>query len=85
MGKPGPTDRLIDGLRSQHIALSVAAGLARTQLIPEPGKVYDAQHLSESALRCDPGPVRELMPRPGELPLGVAPGVVLSAFRRLLQ
>lgn len=48
MGKPGPTDRLIDGLRSQHIALSVAAGLARTQLIAAPGKVNDAQHLSDS-------------------------------------
>lgn len=48
MGKPSPTDRLIDGLRSQHIALSVAAGLARTQLIPEPGKVYDATHLAEA-------------------------------------
>jgi hypothetical protein len=42
------TDRLIDDLRSQHIALSVAAGLARTQLIPDPSRVYDSQHLSES-------------------------------------
>jgi hypothetical protein len=48
MGRRGKTANLIDGVRSQHIGLSVAAGLARTQLIPEPGKVYDAQHLSES-------------------------------------
>jgi hypothetical protein len=33
--------------RTQHFALSVAAGLARTQLVPEPLKAYDAQHLTE--------------------------------------
>jgi hypothetical protein len=30
-----------------HVPLAVAAHLARAQLVPDPGKVYDAQHLSE--------------------------------------
>lgn len=33
--------------KGQHIALSVAAGLARTQLSPDPLKVHDAPHLTE--------------------------------------
>jgi hypothetical protein len=41
------TRQLTDSILGQHIALSVAAGLARTQLSPDPLKVYDAQHLSE--------------------------------------
>ena len=48
MAKRSATANLIDSVRSQHIALSVAASLARTQLIPDPGKVYDSQHLGES-------------------------------------
>jgi hypothetical protein len=30
-----------------HVPLAVAAHLARAQLVPDPGKVYDSQHLSE--------------------------------------
>jgi hypothetical protein len=30
-----------------HVPLAVAAHLARAQLVTDPGKVYDAQHLSE--------------------------------------
>ena len=41
------------------------------------------QGARESALGRHPGPVRQLMPRPGELPLGVAPCVVLRALGRL--
>lgn len=48
MAKRSATANLIDSVRSQHIALSVAASLARTQLIPEPGKVYDAQHMMDT-------------------------------------
>jgi hypothetical protein len=33
--------------QDQHIALSVAAGLARTQLSPDPLKLHDASHLTE--------------------------------------
>ena len=38
------------------------------------------QGLGESAFRRGPGPVRKLMPRPGELALGVAARVVFAAF-----
>lgn len=41
------TKQLTDGILGQHIALSVAAGLARTQLVPDPFTVYDARHLSD--------------------------------------
>jgi hypothetical protein len=30
-----------------HVPLAVAAHLARAQLVPDPGEVYDSQHLSE--------------------------------------
>jgi hypothetical protein len=43
----GRTSQLTDGILGQHIALSVAAGLARTQLSPDPLRVHDAQHLGE--------------------------------------
>lgn len=82
MGKPSPTDRLIDGLRSQHIALSVAAGLARTQLISEPGKVYDAQHLSDSLNLVAHGlaKVAQLYAASGsEAPRALAPGELEGA------
>jgi len=35
------------GIQGQHLALSVAAHLARTQLVPEPLRVYGGQDLSE--------------------------------------
>lgn len=41
------TQQLSDSIAGQHLALSVAAHLARSQLVPEPLKVYDSQHLSE--------------------------------------
>lgn len=41
------TTRLAESIRSQHVAMSVAAGLARAQLVPNPVGVYDARHLSE--------------------------------------
>jgi hypothetical protein len=47
MGRKGKTQHLTANILGQHLALSVAAGLARTQLVPEPLQVYDAQHLSE--------------------------------------
>jgi hypothetical protein len=76
MAKRNSTDRLIDDLRSQHIALSVAAGLARTQLIPQPHKAYDAQHLSESLNLVARGlaKVAQLyVAAPGEAPRALAP------------
>ena len=47
MAKPSKTRQLTDGIAGQHLALSVAAHLARTQLIPDPARVYDSQHLGE--------------------------------------
>ena len=41
------TEQLSESVLGQHIALSVAAGMARTQLVCDPLKVYDAQHLTE--------------------------------------
>jgi hypothetical protein len=42
------TQQLIDGALGQQLALSVAAHLARTQLVPEPLRPYDSQHLTET-------------------------------------
>jgi hypothetical protein len=36
------TTRLAESIRNQHVAISVAAGLARAQLVPNPVGVYDA-------------------------------------------
>lgn len=37
-----------DSILGQHLALPVAAHLARTQLIPDPPSVYDAQRLTDT-------------------------------------
>jgi hypothetical protein len=47
MGRKSQTQQLTDSIQGQHLALSVAAHLARTQLVPEPLAVYDSEHLSE--------------------------------------
>jgi hypothetical protein len=47
MAKKSTTEQMADGIAGQHLALAVAAHLARTQLVPDPLKVYDGQHLSE--------------------------------------
>jgi hypothetical protein len=47
MAKQSKTQQLADGIAGQHLALSVAAHLARTQLIADPARVYDGQHLGE--------------------------------------
>jgi len=47
MAKPSNTRQLTDDIAGQHLALSVAAHLARTQLIPDPARVYDSRHLGE--------------------------------------
>ena len=41
------TTRLAEGIRNQQVAMSVAAGIARAQLVPNPVDIYDARHLSE--------------------------------------
>jgi hypothetical protein len=47
MGRKGKTQHITANILGQQLALSVAAGLARTQLVPDPLKTYDAQHLSD--------------------------------------
>jgi hypothetical protein len=47
VGRKSKTRQLTDGILGQHLALSVAAHLARTRLVPEPLAVYDSQHMSE--------------------------------------
>ena len=48
MARKTRTQHIAAGNLGQHLALSVAAGLARSQLVPEPLKPYDAQHLSDT-------------------------------------
>jgi hypothetical protein len=45
--KTARTRQLSDGILGQHLALAVAAHLARTQLVPDPLSVYDGQHLTD--------------------------------------
>jgi hypothetical protein len=47
VGRKSKTEQLIDSTLGQQLALSVAAHLARTQLVPDPLAVYDSQHLGE--------------------------------------
>jgi hypothetical protein len=45
MGKQSKTRQLIETNLGQHVALAVAAHLARSLLVPDPLAPYDAQHL----------------------------------------
>ena len=47
MGRKSKTQQLTESILGQHLALSVAAHLARTQLVPDPLRVYDGQHMSD--------------------------------------
>jgi hypothetical protein len=47
MGRKTLTQQLTDSILGQHLALAVAAHLARTQLVPDPLNVYDAQHMGD--------------------------------------
>jgi hypothetical protein len=47
VGRKSKTLQLTSSIAGQHLALSVAAHLARTQLVPDPLSVYDAQHMGE--------------------------------------
>jgi hypothetical protein len=48
MGRKSKTQHLVETGLGQHLALSVAAHLARSQLVPDPLKPYDGQHLGET-------------------------------------
>jgi hypothetical protein len=47
MAGKSKTEKLGDSISGQYLSLAVAAHLARTQLVPDPLKVYDGQHLGE--------------------------------------
>jgi hypothetical protein len=47
MGRKSRTHHLADPVSGQHLLLSIAAHLARTQLVPEPRKACDDQRLGE--------------------------------------
>jgi len=47
MSRKSKTQQLTESITGQHLAISVAAHLARTQLVPDPLAVYDAQHLTD--------------------------------------
>jgi hypothetical protein len=47
MGRKSKTQQLIDNTLGQQPGLSVAAHLARMQLLPEPLAVYDSEHMNE--------------------------------------
>jgi hypothetical protein len=47
MAKKRASEALGERIAGQHVSLAVAAHLARTQLVPEPIKPYDGQHLSD--------------------------------------
>ncbi len=48
MARKSKTNELLQTTLGQHLALSVAAHLARTQLVRDPFHTYDGQHLLES-------------------------------------
>ncbi len=47
MASKAKIDKSTDSIAGQYLSLAVAAHLARTQLVPDPLKVYDSQHLGE--------------------------------------
>ena len=47
MGRRSKTPLITESVQGQHLALSVAAHLARSQLVPDPLNVYDGQHMNE--------------------------------------
>ncbi len=47
MASKSKTDNSTDSISGQYLSLAVAAHLARTQLVPDPLKVYDSQHLGD--------------------------------------
>jgi hypothetical protein len=66
------TTRLAEGIRKQHVAMSVAAGIARAQLVPNPVGVYDALHLSRmlevmAAAIAQVAPIHAMDARTGEV------------------
>jgi hypothetical protein len=86
MAQKSKTQQLTEGIAGQHLALSVAAHLARTQLVTDPLRVYDGQHLSEmlnvvAGALARTAPVYAIDPAAGE-PRALAPGDVEGAVAK---
>lgn len=69
MASKSKTYRFSDSLSGQYLSLAVAAHLARTQLIPDPLKVYGGQQLSEML-----NVVAQALARTAPLQITEAPG-----------
>jgi hypothetical protein len=86
MAQKSKTQQLTEGIAGQHLALSVAAHLARTQLVTDPLRVYDGQHLSEmlnvvAGALARTAPVYAIDPAAGE-PRELAPGEAEGAVAK---
>lgn len=69
MNSKAKSENLSDSVAGQYLSLAVAAHLARTQLIPDPLKVCDAQHLNEML-----NVVAQALARTAPLQITEAPG-----------
>src|SRR5437867_4243344 len=62
-----------------------ARGGGRFRALRRHGLRLSARDYGLYFFRCHPHPVRQLMAEPGALPFGVAAGIALAAFGRLLE
>jgi hypothetical protein len=60
------TTRLAEGIRNQHVAMSVAAGIARAQLVPNPVDIYDMLEVMAAAI-ARVAPIYAMNARTGEV------------------
>jgi hypothetical protein len=86
MARNSKTPQLTEGISGQHLALSVAAHLARTQLVPDPLKVYDGQHLTDmlnvvGLALARTAPLHVIDPAAGE-PRQLTPGEIEGAVAK---
>jgi hypothetical protein len=86
MARKSKTQHLTEGIAGQHLALSVAAHLARSQLVRDPLRVYDGRHLSEmldlvAGALARTAPVYAMDPAAGE-PRPLAPAEVEGAVAK---
>lgn len=79
------TDKIVDTALGQHLALAVAAQLARAQVVPNAHTVYDARHLSDmldvvadALVRVCPIYVRDGVGEPRELPAAELAGATVG-------
>jgi hypothetical protein len=86
MARQSKTQHLVEGIAGQHLALPVAAHLARTQLVPDPLKVYDGQHMTDTLnvvglALARTAPLHVIDPAAGE-PRQLTPGEIDGAVAK---